>query len=328
MSPQSKISISPPPATRIVFFGTSAFAIPALTALQEHRYNIVGIVTNPDEPAGRKRALTAPPVKVVAVAHNLPVYQPEKLDAGYWKNEMPEADLFIVAAYGKLIPGPILALPRSGALNLHPSLLPRWRGPSPIQYTILNGDTETGVTLIKIDERMDHGSVVAVTPYHIPNPRTISYPELHGVLSRLGAKLLIDALPSYLSGEAPLKPQDETAVTFSKLLKKEDGRITWTHPADRIERMIRAFSPWPGCWTLWPGRNRITRIRIDRAAPVPDEPPGGGPGYIWKNAEHPLLIKAGEQSIAPLELTPGGAKKMMAAEFLRGHPDIIGEVLV
>ena len=316
----------------ILFFGTSEFAVPALEALAGSGYRIVGVVTNPDEPVGRKHVLTAPPVKLCAARHGIPILQPDKLDAAHFAREAPAADLYIIAAYGKIIPQAILDIPRYGALNIHPSLLPRWRGPSPIQHTILAGDAETGVTIIKIDAQMDHGPILArrelaITKLQITNYKP-EYPELHDQLAKLGVELLIETLPKWIAGEITPMTQDDSQATYCKLLTKEDGKIDWNKPAEEIERMIRAFRPWPGTWTIWRTSERDLRIRIEEADWIEDEMPGASEGSVSKNETHPLLVQSGRGSLAIQKLQVEGGSVTDAASFLRGHPSFIGTQLL
>lgn len=317
---------------RIIFWGTPEFALPSLEALIKHGYKIAAVVTNPDEPAGRKNILTSPPVKVLAKKHKIPVFQPTSLKDPNFKKEVPEADLYVVAAYGKIIPKEIIDLPKYGSLNVHPSLLPRWRGPSPIQYTILQSDIETGVTIMKMDELMDHGPIVAQQRLGITNDKLqmtkITYQELHDQLAKFGADLLLETLPKWLRGEITPIPQDDAQATYSKILKKDDGRIDWEKSAEEIERMVRAFNPWPGTWTLWPTGESIYRIRIEEADFIDSEPPRGSPGYVWKNEKRPLLVKTDHGSLVVLKLTPGGKKTLEVKSFLHGYPNIIGAALI
>lgn len=310
----------------LLFFGTPEFALPTLQALVDAGCSVVGVVTQPDEPAGRKRVLAPPPVKVCAARHGIPVFQPEKLDPARFASEIPQADLFVVTAYGKIVPREILDIPKYGALNIHPSLLPRWRGPSPIQAAILHGDTETGVTIMKMDEQMDHGPIVA-RQHATCNMQHAAYPELHNFLAEAGAKLLIDTLPKWIAGAITPMPQDETKATYCKLLTKNDGRIDWTKSAEEIERMIRAFQPWPCSWTLWKSGSGLRRIRIEDADWIMDEAPDKIPGLVWQDTARPLLVKSGRGVLAIKKLGIEGKKVMDAVAFLRGCPSIIGAVL-
>ncbi len=326
----------------ILFFGTPEFALPALDALIAKEYHIVGVVTNPDEPVGRKHVLTPPPVKVLAKKHSIPVFQPERNEI----SKIPPADLFIVAAYGKIIPKSILEIPKYGTLNIHPSLLPRWRGASPIQSAILAGDANIGVTIMQLDELMDHGPIVAQQVVHIGN-RKYTYPELHDELAQKGAKLLLETIPKWIDETITPTPQDHTKATYCATLKKEDGRIDWKKSAAEIERMVRAYNPWPGAWTIWKNDGRMYRIRIDDADVIPDEPVGS-PGLIWTNIDPPssqqigtseglfplkgnkkaLLVKTSKGSIIIKRATLEGRKSLTGADLLRGYPQLVGTILV
>ena len=314
----------------ILFFGTPEFALPALEALIKNGYRIAAAITRPDERVGRKQILTPPPIKVAAERYNIPVFQPERLDArDFVSGKIPRADLFIVAAYGKIIPVDILKLPRLGAINIHPSLLPRWRGPSPIQAAILHGDIQTGVTIMQMDAQMDHGPAIAASSFPLPAPGKITYPELHDRLAKLGAELLIKTLSRWITGGIIPVPQDESQATYCKLLTKDGGRIDWTKPADQIERMVRAYRPWPGSWTVWKSKSGPRRIRIEEADAIDDAPPAGGAaGMVWQNELHPLLIKSGRGSLAVKKLRLEGKSPTDAASFLRGHPALLGAILL
>ncbi len=312
---------------RIIFWGTMDVALPTLEALVKNGYRVVAVVTTPDQPAGRKQTLTPPPVKVFAQKHNITVLQPENLKDEYFKKDLPEADLYILVAYGKIIPEDILRRPRFGILNGHPSLLPRWRGPSPTQFTILNGDKEAGVTIFLTDELMDHGPIVAQRKINIED-RRLTHPKLHEDLAKIRAELFIETLPKWLTGEIAPVPQDDRLATYSKILRKESGRIDWKKPAEYIERMIRALNPWPSTWTVWPSSQKIARVKILEAEATSEEPNAGGPGYVWQSSEAPLLVKTGKGSLKIKELTLEGRKGLKAEVFLRGYQNIIGNTLI
>lgn len=276
---------------KIVFFGTSEFAVPALKKLPASGWDIVAVVTQPDKPAGRKQLPLPSPVKIAAEKLGLKILQPEKLSAISYNLK---ADLFIVASYGKIIPKAILEIPKWGVLNIHPSFLPKYRGPSPIQAAILNGDEETGVTIIKLDERMDHGDVVAQERIKNYEPR-ITYRDLHDKLAELGSDLLIKILPDYIAGKIKPVPQDHSKASFTKIITKDDARIDWSKPAEEIGRVIRAYSAWPVAWTTLDGK----RAKIYSAE----------------------ISSASELEI--LELQVEGGKRMTMKEFLRGRRDEI-----
>jgi len=237
---------------QIVFIGSPDFAVPSLRALVDV-YPIVGVVTQPDREAGRGRTLVAPPVKNTALELGLPVMQPEKLRA-------PEAmaqlqawapDLIVVAAFGQILRPAVLDLPHYGCVNVHGSLLPRWRGAAPIQAAILAGDKETGITIIKMDSGVDTGPMLSQRAMPIKPDDTAG--SLFERMSMLGAELLLETLPGYLDGLIQPKPQPEEGVTYAPMLKKEDGLLDFTRPAEELERRVRAFNPWPGAFFEWQG---------------------------------------------------------------------------
>jgi len=325
---------------KIIFWGTPEFALPSLGALIKNNYDVVAVITNPDEPRGREQILTPPPVKVLAQKFNIPILQPVNLkiencpstplgamSLSNGKLKIPHADLHVVAAYGKIIPKEILDVPKYGALNIHPSLLPSHRGPSPIQYTILNGDTETGVTIILMDEKMDHGPIVAMRQLANYKSQITSYKMLHDQLAGLGAELLIETLPKWLAGEIKPIPQDESKATYCKILKKEDGRIDWVKPAQDIERQIRAFQEWPKSYTFWQkGKNRL-RLEIEEAGVVDEKDPTGMPGLVWQKEPGSLLVETGKGSLRITKIKLEGKKTLQAREFLNGYKDILGSTL-
>src|SRR3989338_8943084 len=305
---------------KIIFFGTSEFAVPALKKLSADRsYEIAAVVTQPDMPAGRNKVITPPPVKVEAARVGLKIFQFEVLKIGNWKLEIPPADLFIVASYGNIIPKSILDLPRFGALNIHPTLLPKYRGPSPMQTAILNGETEVGVSVMVLDEKMDHGPILGTAKWQMLTPK-VKYQPMHDRLAELGAQLLLDILPKYLSGELKPVPQDDNQATTTKMLTKEDGRIDWTRAAADIDRQIRAYSVWPVAWSMLEGK----RFKIFEA----DARPGltGTPGMILVD-DFKMTVCCGKDILAIYELQLEGARRMTAAEFLRGQPRIDGRQL-
>lgn len=313
--------------TKIIFLGTPHFAVPALAALVDAGFNVVAVVTKQDEPAGREQVIIPPPVKVFAEERGVPVFQPEILSPDYWNAHLPEADCMVVAAYGKLIPASLIAIPRFGVVNVHPSLLPRLRGPSPIQYAILQGAEETGISIMQIDELMDHGPVFAQK--RIVLQKKIGYKALHDTLAKESAELLVTTLPKIFSGEISPVPQNDDKATYSKILKRDDGRINWARPALEIERMVRAFLQWPGSWTLWPAEKQIYRIRIEEADLSVSEIPVGSPGYVWQEqGEAYPLVKTGRGSLVIKKLTAGGKNALDAREFLRGYPQFIGTTLI
>lgn len=277
------------PKIKVVFFGTPDFAVPSLEALAKADFfDIKAVITQPDKPVGRHHSTTVPSaVKQAAQSLNLPVFE------GLSGLKGIEADLGIVVAYGEILPQRLLEQFSFGVVNIHPSLLPKYRGSSPIQAAILNQDKETGVTLIKLDDKMDHGPIVAQTIVHDLSVRDMTAGELHDQLAQIGAQMLITYLPDYVAGKIKLIPQDDNLATFTKKITKEDGQIDWQKSPQEIEAHVRAMNPWPGAWTKWNGKRLI----------------------IWRAS---LPVRTGRDlSLLQIE----GKKKMSFAEFSKGHQD-------
>ena len=301
--------------------GSPEFAVPSLEALAR-AYQVVGVVTQPDRPAGRGGRLRPPPVKVAAQALGVPVYQPESLRTAGAVERLAawEPDVVVVAAFGQILPASVLDLPPYGCLNVHASLLPRWRGAAPIAAAILAGDVVTGVTLMKMDEGMDTGPILAQRAEPIrPDDTTGS---LAARLAQKGADLLLEILPLYLSGDLVPRPQPEEGVTYCRPLKKEDGRLDWTRPAVELERRVRAMIPWPGAFTTWEGR----LLKILRAAPLADWEGTEPPGTVVP-VEGGAAVVAGEGALALLEVQLAGRKPLPIDAFLRGQRTFLGAVL-
>lgn len=312
---------------KIIFFGTSEFAVPVLSGLVRAGYEIAAVVTRPDKPAGREKIALPSPIKVLSQKLNIPLRQPSKIsiDTSFPIVNVAAIDLFVVASYGEIIPSEILAVPKFGALNIHPSLLPKYRGPSPIHAAILNGDSETGITIIKLDEMMDHGPVVASEKYLIM-PHKLYYRELHDELAEIGTRLLIKTLPDYFSGKRKAKAQDHARATFTKMIEKKDGRIDWNFAVEKIWSMVRAYQVWPVAWTMLDGK----RLKIYRATPLtslPNQERGVQPGsiIIYQNK---LLIQTSSVLLELLELQLEGAIKMTADQFLRGQHGLQNKKLI
>lgn len=276
---------------KTIFVGTPEFGAIVLERLIEADFKPILVITFPDKPVGRKQILTPPPVKVMAQKFGIPIEQPERIENCKLKIENLKPDLIMVAAYGQIIPKEILDIPKCGSLNVHPSLLPKYRGPSPVQCTILNDDKETGVTIVLMDKKMDHGDIVANSEFQITNPQ-ITTGELSKKLANLGAELLIKTVPRWIEGKIKPRPQDEKRATYTKILKREDGKIDWQKRPEEIERQIRAFQHWPGSYTLYQGK----RLKILRAEIKEDK----------------LIIK---------EVQLEGKKPMSFEDFLKGHSD-------
>jgi len=281
---------------KIIFLGTPEFGAIILRGLIKNGYKPFLVITAPDKPVGRKQVLTPPPVKKIAEKYNITVTQPEKIKEAVTEIENLNPDLIICAAYGQIIPKEILEIPKYGCLNVHPSLLPKHRGASPIQTAILNGDKETGVTIILMNEKMDHGPILSSRELEF-SIFNFQFSKLHNKLAELGVKLLLETIPKWINDEIKPKAQDESKATYTKILKKEDGKIDWSKSAEEIERQIRAFYPWPGTFTFIKHKGKILRVKILEAS-------------ISK--EEKLIIK---------KLQPEGKKVMTFEEFKKGYYD-------
>jgi methionyl-tRNA formyltransferase len=307
---------------RIVFMGTPAFAVPSLHAVAEAGHRISLVVTRPDRPKGRGRRMTPPPVKAAAEALGLPVRQPERLDEPALVAALAaaEADFFVVVAYGRILSPSLLALPRRGAVNVHASLLPRYRGPAPINWAIIHRETQTGVTTMLMDSGLDTGAILlsAATPIHADDTAA----TLSGRLARMGAELLPPTLSRLAAGGLVPRPQDPAAATYAPLLTKADGRIDWTRPAEVIEALVRGLNPWPGAFTFCDGQ----RLKIWRAHPVPEKD-GAPAGTVLTGFSDELRVMTGQDALCIDELQGASGKRLTAAAFLRGTSVAPGTVL-
>ncbi len=303
---------------RAVFFGTSEFAVPALRALIASPVEVAAVFTQPDRPAGRGRRLTPSPVKACALEAGLPVLQPERIRSTDVAEFRP--DLGIVAAYGQILSAKLLGVPRLGLVNLHPSLLPRWRGAAPIQRALLEGDAETGVCVMRVTPELDAGAVLARRSLPIGSRDTSA--DLHDKLAELGAGQVVATLLALERGEVAEEPQDESLVTYAEKLRKDEAKLDWRLTAGRLDRLIRGLNPWPVAETAWPD---ITGgpVRIWRAWPVA-EGSGGAAGEILGSADSPegagIRVATGEGDLVLLEIQPPGKKKMDGGAFARGYP--------
>ena len=297
---------------KIIFFGTSEFAVPALKALINEGYDVVLVITQPDKPVGRKQVLTPTPVKIEAQKQNLEIW--EGLKNLKLKIESLKPALGIVAAYGKIIPKKILDIPPKGCLNIHPSLLPKYRGASPIQTAILNGDKITGISIIKLDGQMDHGPIISKSQISIFNNDTSE--SLHHKLSVEGAALLVKTLPDYISDKITPVIQDDSKSTCTKILKREDGKIDWDKSAIEVGRQTRAYYPWPGSFAEVKIKNSKLKIKILSVKVNYDI--GVEIGQLQNNAGH-LIVQCGKGSLIIEKLQPEGKKEMSSKEFINGY---------
>jgi methionyl-tRNA formyltransferase len=299
---------------RIVFFGSPAAALPSFQRLLEVGHAVELAVTQPDKPAGRGKALAPPPVKEFALARGIPVFQPEKIRRDEKALELIRKinpDVNVVVAYGQIIPGPIIYMPKFKSINVHFSLLPRYRGAAPVVWAILKGETRTGVTIFELNEKMDEGDIIAVEAVDILPDETA--PELETRLARLGAGLLIKTLDQI--DHLPRSAQNHSHATSAPRLRKEDGKIDWTKDALTVERMVRAFSGWPGAFMIFRGQRIILRAgkKIDRVAS------GFEPGQVVEIKKEGLVVGCGQGSLFLVKrLQRENKKEMEAAAFIRG----------
>jgi len=312
---------------KIIFIGTPEFGAIVLEELIKDGYPPILVISSPDKPVGRKHNITPPPVKVLAEKHGIEIIQPEQIQSSKSKIQNLEPDLIVVAAYGQIIPKKILDIPKRGSLNIHPSLLPKYRGSSPIQFTILNGEKKSGVTIILMDEKIDHGKIISNFQFQISNEK-ITYPELLKELAKLGAKLLLETIPKWVRGEIKPKPQNEAKAIYTKILTKEDGKIDWQKSAKVLEREIRAFYPWPGSYTIWANRGKLIKIKIlkSRVFKSPDKikyPIG----KVLVVPQNEIGAQCGKDFLVIEKLQREGGKEMASEDFPKGHPDFIGTIL-
>ena len=295
---------------RILFAGTPPFAAAALNALADAGHDIVQVLTQPDRPAGRGMKLTPSAVKQAALARGLPVYQPASLKMPEAQAALREADadVMVVAAYGLILPQAVLDLPRFGCLNIHASLLPRWRGAAPIQRAILAGDAETGITIMQMDAGLDTGAMLSKTVVPIQESDTAA--SLHDTLAAAGAEAIVAALANY-AGLVPVA-QDDAAATYAAKLSKEEAKLDWQQPATTLARAIRAYNPAPGAWTLLAGAP--LKVWAARACDG-----SGRPGEVLSADADRLIVACGTGALALLEIQPAGSKRMPVAAFLSGR---------
>ena len=301
---------------RIVFMGTPEFAVPSLQVLLEGREQVVGVVTQPDQPSGRGMAFHAPPVKVVAEAHHVPVFQPAKLRVPEVLAQLQawHPDLIVVAAYGRILPTTILTLPPLGCINVHASLLPKYRGAGPIQWAIANGETETGITIMQVSEPMDAGDILLQKA--LPIAATDTGGSLHNKLARLGAEALQEAIELLKAGRLTARQQNEADVTSAPLIQKDDGRVDWHLAAAIIERRVRAFNPWPSAYTTLNGKLlKIFAAQVEHSLRSSQ----AAPGTIIEVTPVTVSVATGNGVLTLREVQLAGKKRLSVEEFLHGY---------
>lgn len=300
-----------------MFCGTAAFAVPSLERLLAAGHTIARCITQPDRPRGRGLAREPSPVKAAALRLRVPLAQPERLSAA--PLEGLGADVGVVAAYGQLIPRDVLALSPHGMLGVHPSLLPKYRGAAPVAWALLHGDTVTGVTIFRLNERLDAGDILLQRRMEV-EPREDAQ-ALTSRLAEAGAEALVEALEAVAEGRARATPQDEAQATLAPKLAKAQGRIDWRAPAETIERLVRATVPWPGASTAWRG----VSLRVWRAAVGAGDSASAPPGTVAAAGQGIIRVAAGRGCVDLLEVQPAGRRRMGVAEFLAGHRMTVGE---
>lgn len=306
---------------RIIFFGTPSFAIPTLTSLLQRSDEVVAVVTQPDREKGRGRKVVPSPVKEFALKYKIPVFQPGKVkDEGF--HEILRSlypDLMVVVAYGQILPKSILDIPKQGAINVHASLLPKYRGASPIAWAILKGEKRTGVTTIKMDEGMDTGDILLQKAIAIGEME--NFESLHNRLALLGAEILMETLERMKKGDLTPIPQNHSEATFAPSFKKEDGRIDWKREAKEIDRQVRALNPWPGTFTEWKGRLLKIFSGEVRQGKSKEEPGR----VVWVGSDF-IEVETGNGFFLIKEVQLEGKRRMSVREFLSGHPVSVGTI--
>jgi methionyl-tRNA formyltransferase len=307
----------------VVFFGTPQFAVPTLRRLVDSSHSVAGVITQPDRPRGRGQKITHAPVKALAVERGIPVYQPDRLKPPEVADTLRSwhADLGVVAAYGRIIPEHLLTIPRFGMINVHASLLPKYRGAAPVHRAVINGDDQTGVTIMRVVKQLDAGGMFAKVTRPIGPDETSDVVE--AALADLGAELLVTVVDQIASGTARDEPQDETRATYAPRLTKEEGLIDWTQAASAIHNRVRGLYPWPHAYTFFNG----TRLIVLRSAVATRTAGASGsrPGAILGATSDAIRVTTGDGELAILEVQPEGRRAMRVHDFLLGHRLAAGE---
>lgn len=300
--------------TKVVFMGTPDFSVPVLQRLLEEKYDVIAVVTQPDRPVGRKKVLTPPPVKVEALKHNIPVYQPEKIRQSEELKTIISLnpDIIVTAAFGQILPKELLDAPKFGCVNVHASLLPELRGGAPIHYSILQGKEKTGITIMYMAEKLDAGDIISVAEVKIEEEDTVG--TLHDKLSVVGSDLLAETLPKLLAGEITPIPQKDEEATFAPNLKRSDEKIDWSTSGEEVYNKIRGLNPWPVAFTLYQGN--VMKVWAGKKVTKTKE---AAPGTIVEITDQGPIVATGNDTYIQLtEVQPAGKKKMDIGQFLRG----------
>ncbi len=308
---------------KLTFIGTPNFGEAVLESIIKEGISPSLVITSPDKKAGRGQKLSPSPVKETALKNGIFVKEAESKKSLYkiLKEERP--DVVLVAAFGMIMEKEVLDIPQKGFLNIHPSLLPKYRGPSPIQSAIINGEKESGVAIIKLDEKMDHGPIISSSK--VPLKENITYPEAEKLLAYEGAKIFSSTLPLFMEGKIKGTPQDHKSATYTSKITKEDGRVDWKEPAQKIERRVRAFHPWPGCFTFCDvGRIKILEAGIQEQT---GDGPFGDPGKVYLATNDNIAVQTGENFLIIKKIQAENGRPLSVKDFLQGNISIIGKML-
>lgn len=300
--------------TKIVFMGTPDFSVPILDGLVEAGYDVLRVVTQPDRPVGRKRVLTPPPVKAAALKHNIKVLQPEKISGSDEMTEIMalQPDLIVTAAFGQFLPTALLEVPKFGAINVHASLLPKYRGGAPVHYSIINGDDKTGVTIMRMVKKMDAGDIL--TQESLPIEKTDDVGSMFDKLSYLGKEMLLTMLPEFLEGNFKETPQEESLVTYSPNITREEEQVDWNKTSQLIDCQVRGMRPWPVAYTMYQDK----RMKLWDATPL-EETTTEKAGTIIQINKKNFWVACGEGTVLQInDLQPAGKGRLKAAEYLNG----------
>ena len=305
----------------VVFFGTPQFAVPTLRRLLDSAHSVAGVITQPDRPRGRGQKITHAPVKALALERGIPVYQPDRLKPPEVADTLRgwQADLGVVAAYGRIIPEHLLTIPRLGMINVHASLLPKYRGAAPVHRAVINGDSQTGVTIMRVVKELDAGGMFAKVTRPIRPDETSDVVET--ALSEMGAELLVTVVDQLVSGTAREEPQDDAQATYAPRLTKEEGLIDWTRSASEIHNRIRGLYPWPHAYTFF----KATRLIVLRSEVATAGATAASPGTILRVTSEAIHVATGDGALAMLDVQPEGRRAMRAHDFLLGHRLAAGE---
>lgn len=310
----------------IVFMGTSQFASASLGTLLEEKYNIVAVYTQPGKKAGRDQEISKSPVRIMAEGKNIPVFEPDRFDEnGITELKKVDPELIIVVAYGRILPKAVLDMPRLGCINIHGSILPKFRGPSPIQNALLDGETETGATLILMDEGIDTGKILAQDRLAIGSNEI--FPELSERLAEMSSKLLVETISRWINQEIVPKPQDDSKATLCQLIEREDGRIVWADEASSIYNRYRAFFTWPGIYALWEKEGKSIRLKLKKIGILKTTPEVSRHlGEVFEIGDKVgVMTSSGVITLEEIQIE--GKKTVPMREFLNGYPSFLGSIL-